>query len=78
MIDRSRDIVARFEPTVDMKRLIPKFAQAWWLSSDEKITQNKNILTFKTVEGITYNFNIATDAFVDNDVRTITFLENHV
>lgn len=78
MIDRSRDIVARFEPTVDMKRLIPKSAQAWWLSSDEKITQNKNILTFKTVEGITYNFNIATDAFVDNDVRTITFLENHV
>jgi len=35
------------EDLVKENWLIPKSTtKAWWLSSDEKITQNKNILTF--------------------------------
>lgn len=63
------------EDLVKESGLIPKSTtKAWWLSSDEKISQMQNILTFKTVDGITYNFNIASGTFADMDGRTMTFL----
>lgn len=51
---------------VRLSWVIPKStSKAWWLGFDADIVQRQNIVMFETVEGLTYNFDIATGQFVD-------------
>jgi len=59
---------------------VPKsITTAGWRDFEESVIQNQNILTFKTFDGITYSFDIATGAIEaaieGNAERTITFWE---